>query len=95
MAYWGMVRVSGQNRTTFLRLARRPGSNLRALALELPSGMCCVALNPGVIDTDMLRSCFGDGASAYRGPDEWARRAVPFLLKIGPRDNGKSLNVPA
>src|SRR5262245_1431687 len=31
----------------------------RALAQELPRGLAAVPLNPGVIDTDMLRSCFG------------------------------------
>jgi NAD(P)-dependent dehydrogenase (short-subunit alcohol dehydrogenase family) len=36
----------------------------RALAQELPSGMAAVALNPGIIDTDMLRSCWGEGAGS-------------------------------
>src|SRR5262245_48085347 len=31
-----------------------------ALAQELPAGMCAVPLNPGIINTDMLQSCFGD-----------------------------------
>ena len=31
----------------------------QALAQELPPGMAAVPLNPGIIDTDMLRSCFG------------------------------------
>jgi NAD(P)-dependent dehydrogenase (short-subunit alcohol dehydrogenase family) len=64
-----------------------------ALAQELPSGMAAVPLNPGIIDTDMLRSCFGDSAGSYPSPEEWADRAVPFLLKLGPRDNGSSLTV--
>ncbi|HHK42894.1 MAG TPA: SDR family oxidoreductase, partial [Planctomycetaceae bacterium] len=37
----------------------------QALAQELPRGMAAVALNPGVIDTDMLRTCFGAGAAMY------------------------------
>lgn len=65
----------------------------QALADELPSGVAAVALNPGVIDTDMLRSAWGDGAGAYPGPEEWARRAVPFLEKLGAGDNGGSLSV--
>jgi len=65
-----------------------------ALAQELPSGMAAVPLNPGIIDTDMLRSCFGASAGAYPSPTEWARRAAPFLLRLGPADNGKSLTVP-
>jgi NAD(P)-dependent dehydrogenase (short-subunit alcohol dehydrogenase family) len=35
----------------------------QALAQELPAGMAAVALNPGIIDTEMLRSCFGEGAA--------------------------------
>ncbi len=65
----------------------------RALAEELPAGMAAVPLNPGTIDTDMLRSCFGDGAAGYPTPDLWARKAVPFLLALGPRHNGKPLTV--
>jgi len=65
----------------------------QALAQELPEGMAAVPLNPGIIDTDMLRSCFGGSASSYPGPAEWAKRAVPFMLKIGPKDNGRQLTV--
>ncbi|MBN1910698.1 MAG: SDR family oxidoreductase [Pirellulales bacterium] len=65
-----------------------------ALAEELPRGMAAVPLNPGIIDTDMLRSCFGDDASSYVSPEAWAARAVPFLLNLGPSDNGRSLSVP-
>ena len=66
----------------------------QALAQELPAGMAAVPLNPGIINTDMLRSCFGGSASGYPTPQEWAKVAVPFLLKLGPSDNGKPLTVP-
>jgi len=66
----------------------------KALAEELPAGMAAVPLNPGVIDTDMLRTCWADGASAYPKAEEWARTAAPFILQLGPKDNGKSLTVP-
>jgi NAD(P)-dependent dehydrogenase (short-subunit alcohol dehydrogenase family) len=65
----------------------------QALAQELPDGMAAVPLNPGIIDTDMLRSCFGGSASSYPSPAEWAKRAVPFLLKLNARDNGRQLTV--
>ena len=65
----------------------------QSLAEELPGGVAAVALNPGVIDTDMLRSAWGDGAAAYPDPEEWARRAVPFLEKLGAGDNGGALSV--
>jgi NAD(P)-dependent dehydrogenase (short-subunit alcohol dehydrogenase family) len=66
----------------------------QAFAQELPSGMAALALNPGIIDTEMLRSCFGGAASSYPSPAEWAKRAVPFLLGLGPADNGQQRTVP-
>jgi NAD(P)-dependent dehydrogenase (short-subunit alcohol dehydrogenase family) len=66
-----------------------------SLAQELPAGMAAVALNPGVINTEMLQDCFGkESASHYPSAEDWAKRAVPFLLKIGPKDNGHPLTVP-
>jgi NAD(P)-dependent dehydrogenase (short-subunit alcohol dehydrogenase family) len=65
-----------------------------AFAREVPSGLAAVSLNPGVIDTEMLRSAFGDSAANYVSPAQWAKRAVPFLLKLGPEDNGKQLEIP-
>ena len=66
----------------------------QALAQELPRGLAAVALNPGIIDTAMLRSCFGDGASASPSPEKWARTAVPILIGLTPKDNGRALTVP-
>lgn len=65
----------------------------KALALELPEGMTAVALNPGIIDTDMLRQCWGEGASHYPKSSEWVKTAVPFILKLSAKDNGSSLTV--
>jgi NAD(P)-dependent dehydrogenase (short-subunit alcohol dehydrogenase family) len=65
-----------------------------ALAQELPDGMAAIPLNPGIIDTEMLRSCFGDEAGQYPSAVEWAKRAAPFILKLGRGDNGQSLSVP-
>lgn len=64
-----------------------------ALAQELPAGMAAVPLNPGVIDTDMLRSCWAEGAGNYPKADAWAKAAAPFILQLGPKDNGRSLTV--
>jgi NAD(P)-dependent dehydrogenase (short-subunit alcohol dehydrogenase family) len=66
----------------------------QSLSQELPSGLAAVALNPGIINTDMLQSCFGGSASSYPSPERWAKTAVPFLLKLGPADNGKQLTAP-
>ncbi len=66
----------------------------QSLAQELPSGMAAVPLNPGIINTEMLQSAFGGSANHYPTPDEWAKIAVPFLLELGPKDNGRQLTVP-
>lgn len=65
----------------------------KALARELPKGMAAIPLSPGIIDTDMLRACFGGEAGMYPGPEEWAKTAVPYLLGLGPADTGRSLTV--
>jgi NAD(P)-dependent dehydrogenase (short-subunit alcohol dehydrogenase family) len=65
-----------------------------ALAEELPSGMAAIPLNPGIINTEMLQSCFGESAQSYPTPEAWAERAVPFLLGLGAKDNGRQLSVP-
>lgn len=67
----------------------------KALAAELPKGMAAVPLNPGVIDTDMLRSCWADGAAGHPKAEAWVEKAAPFVLQLGAKDNGKSLTVPA
>jgi NAD(P)-dependent dehydrogenase (short-subunit alcohol dehydrogenase family) len=66
----------------------------RALAEELPAGMAAVPLNPGIINTDMLQTCWGHGADGYPDAADWARRAVPMLLRLGPKQNGRPLSVP-
>ena len=66
----------------------------QALAQELPAGMAAIPLNPGIINTEMLQSCFGGSASSYPTATQWAKAAVPFLLRLGPADNGKPLTVP-
>lgn len=64
-----------------------------ALAEELPRGMGAIPLNPGIIDTDMLRSCFGGAASRYPSPAKWAEKAVPYILSLTSRDSGKQASV--
>lgn len=66
----------------------------QALAQELPRGLAAVPLNPGIIDTDMLRSCFGADASSYPNARQWAAKAAPFLLALGPTHNGQPLTAP-
>jgi NAD(P)-dependent dehydrogenase (short-subunit alcohol dehydrogenase family) len=65
----------------------------KALAEELPASMAAIPLNPGVIDTDMLRQAWADGAASYPKAEAWAKTAAPFILKLGPKANGQSVSV--
>lgn len=65
----------------------------QAVAQETDGKVTVAALNPGIIDTDMLRSTFGGGAGHYPDAQQWAKRAVPYLISIGRKDNGRALSV--
>lgn len=65
----------------------------KSVAKELPSGMAVVALNPGVINTEMLASCFGSSSSLYQPPESWAPKAADMILNLTMADNGASLSV--
>jgi NAD(P)-dependent dehydrogenase (short-subunit alcohol dehydrogenase family) len=65
----------------------------KALAEELPQGMAAVPLAPGVIDTDMLRTCMPDEASSHPKAEDWAKKAAPYILSLGVTDNGRSAHV--
>jgi len=67
----------------------------KALSQELPEGMAAATLWPGSIHTESLETIYGlDKAKRYPSPTEWAELAIPFLLSIGPSDNGKALTLP-
>lgn len=65
----------------------------KALADDLPAGMAAIPLSPGIIDTDMLRKAWGEEAGQHEGAAAWAKRAVPQILKLGPKQSGKSLSI--
>jgi NAD(P)-dependent dehydrogenase (short-subunit alcohol dehydrogenase family) len=65
-----------------------------SLAQELPAGLAAVALNPGIINTEMLQTCFGEGASQYPAAEQWAKTAAPFLLELTSANNGQALTAP-
>ncbi len=67
----------------------------KALASELPPGLAAVPVNPGIIHTEMLESCFGAMSKSFPNAEDWSRRAAPFFLSLGPRHNGEALTVPA
>ncbi|XP_022155162.1 NADPH-dependent pterin aldehyde reductase-like isoform X2 [Momordica charantia] len=65
----------------------------KSIAPELPEGMAIIALHPGVINTDMLVTCFGDLAANYQTPEPWAVKASTMILNFTSADNGASLSV--
>jgi len=65
----------------------------RSLAQEVPDGVAAIPLNPGIIHTDLLESCFGTSATHFPSPSQWAEDAVPFLLELKASDNGQVLTV--
>lgn len=67
----------------------------QALSQELPEGVAAVALNPGIINTEMLQECFAESASAYPSAEEWVLSAGPYLLSLNAGHNGRSLTVPS
>lgn len=65
-----------------------------SLAQELPEGMAAIPLSPGIIHTDMLDTAFGEGASEHWTAEQWIDVAAPFVLALGPKDNGKQIRIP-
>ncbi|MFH5803026.1 SDR family oxidoreductase [Alienimonas sp. DA493] len=70
----------------------------KALAKDLeeaaPGRFCAVPFSPGVVETDMTRRNWGEDAASYPDPEDFAARAVPYLLGLGPEQTGESLTVP-
>ena len=65
----------------------------RSLAGEVAHGVCVVAVNPGIVATDMLATAFRGDISGATPPAECARRFVRLIDSLGPSDNGRSLDV--
>ena len=66
----------------------------QALSQELPPGLGAVAVSPGMVDTEMLQSCFGEESAKQRNPEQWSLSAAPYLLGLDMSANGKSLSTP-
>ncbi len=64
----------------------------QSVAAEAPRGVVVVAVSPGVVDTEMLRTARGDEAASYPPPEDLAPRFLRMLETLGPRHNGRSLD---
>jgi len=67
----------------------------QSMALELPESIGVVALDPGGgIQTSMLAACGPQYMSGSPTPEAWSHAAVPYILRLTTKDNGKSLTCP-
>ncbi|PNY04592.1 3-oxoacyl-(acyl-carrier-protein) reductase chloroplastic-like [Trifolium pratense] len=64
----------------------------KSVAKELPQGIAVVALNPGVINTDMLASCFGASASLYQSPESCAFGGIRKDIDCGKKETFEEPN---
>ncbi|CAK9326851.1 unnamed protein product [Citrullus colocynthis] len=64
-----------------------------SVAKEIPKGMTIMALDPGIVNTDMLFTLLGNIASQFQTPSKWAMKAAPMILNLTRMDNGASLTV--
>jgi len=92
----GFGRMAVPNETAYCATKWGIEGFSKSLALDLPSPLVCVPLDPGgMINTPMLQDTFGHGtASSKQDPEEWASRAGPYILSINRKLNGQSLTVP-
>ncbi|MHC4938755.1 MAG: SDR family NAD(P)-dependent oxidoreductase [Planctomycetota bacterium] len=64
-----------------------------AVAEEVADGVCVIALNPGVIATEMLETAFGGDVSGYPTPEETAKSFAELLASLDPSWNGRSVSL--
>ena len=65
----------------------------QAVAQEVAPGVAVVAVNPGVVATEMLATCFETDVSGYASPAECAASFVRMLRLLQPDWNGRSVDV--
>lgn len=87
----GFGRVGGSNMAPYCASKWAIEGVTEAISKEIPPGIGIVTLNPGVINTNMLQICWPEGAANFPTAKEWSLKAVSFILKITPSDNGQPL----
>jgi NAD(P)-dependent dehydrogenase (short-subunit alcohol dehydrogenase family) len=65
----------------------------QSLAAEVRPGIVVIALNPGVVDTDMLREAWAGEASRYERPEALVPRWMRLFARVDPSWNGRSLDL--
>ncbi len=88
---WGRVAEGSQSPYCASKFAVEALS--RALSEEVAPGVVVLAVNPGVVATGMLATCFPDDTSAYTPPEICAASFVRMLRAAAPSWNGRSVDV--
>lgn len=66
----------------------------QSLAAEVgPDGLTALALNPGIVNTEMLRAAWPDAAQQYPSPESLAVAWTRLFERLGPELNGRSLDL--
>jgi NAD(P)-dependent dehydrogenase (short-subunit alcohol dehydrogenase family) len=65
----------------------------QSLAAEVAPGVAVLAVNPGVVATEMLATCFETDVSGYTPPEACAAGFIDLLGRIDASWNGRSVDV--
>jgi len=65
----------------------------KALAEEVTPGVVVLAVNPGVVATDMLATCFEGRIQGATPPSDCAAAFVRMLRRVTPAWNGRSVDL--
>jgi NAD(P)-dependent dehydrogenase (short-subunit alcohol dehydrogenase family) len=65
----------------------------QSLAAEVAPGVAVLAVNPGVVATEMLATCFEADVSGYTPPEACAAGFVDLLGRVDASWNGRSVDV--
>jgi len=88
---WGRVAAARQAPYCATKFAVEALS--QSLASEVAPGVAVLAVNPGVVATEMLATCFESDVSGYTPPDACAASFVRLLRRVDASWNGRSVDV--
>ena len=88
---WGRVAAAHQSPYCATKFAVEALSS--ALAQETAPGVVVLAVNPGVVATDMLATCFEGATGGATPPEECAAAFVRMLGRLDPSWNGRSVDL--
>ncbi|MHC4224277.1 MAG: SDR family oxidoreductase [Planctomycetota bacterium] len=88
---WGRVAAPKQSPYCATKFAVEALSG--SLSREVAPGVAVVAVNPGVVGTEMLATCFEGAVEGATAPETCAASFVRMLGEMDPSWNGRSVDV--